>query len=92
MGVIDYVFGQNYVYLAHAPDVVTALSWSWSWPWYIVQSQLVILSLAIMTWGLAGCAWLWSCLMDKTQGLGFYVMRRWVEQTIRKMCLSLERL
>ncbi len=77
VGMIDYIFSKNYVYLAHAPAIAKSLSFAWAWPWYIVQSQFIILLLAIVTWCLSGSARLWSYFMHKMQNLFrkyFYLM------------------
>ncbi|MCL4448821.1 MAG: TIGR02206 family membrane protein [Actinobacteria bacterium] len=49
VGVIDFLTGGNYMYLAHIPTQTTLLNFLGPWPWYILSAAgLAIVLLAIL--------------------------------------------
>lgn len=58
VGLVNWAIGSNYLYIAHKPDVATALDLLGPWPWYIlgmeavgvVMSLILYLPFAIRDW------------------------------------------
>ncbi len=39
VGVVDFAFDVNFLYLRHKPDAATPLDWFGPWPWYLVACE-----------------------------------------------------
>jgi hypothetical integral membrane protein (TIGR02206 family) len=50
MGIFDYTFGANYLYLRGKPGSVTAYDWMGPWPVYLVSAGLFALALFWLLW------------------------------------------
>jgi uncharacterized membrane protein YwaF len=45
---VNRAIGSNYLFIAHKPDVATALDLLGPWPWYIAGMQIVGIILAVV--------------------------------------------
>lgn len=45
VGLVDYLFAVNFLYLRHKPDVATPLDWFGPWPWYLLACEGLALAL-----------------------------------------------
>lgn len=54
-GIVNALTGANYLYLAHAPEIASALDLLGPWPWYILSEIILIAAVwALITWPWAG--------------------------------------
>lgn len=48
VGLVDYLFAVNFLYLRHKPAVATPLDWFGPWPWYLIACEGLALTLFYM--------------------------------------------
>ena len=48
VGLLDYVFNQNYAYLVSPPEVIVQLPIFIPWPGYIIEAELIVFSLIML--------------------------------------------
>lgn len=48
VGVVNYLIGSNYLFIARKPDTASLLDILAPWPWYIIQVELIAIALCLL--------------------------------------------